>query len=155
MITAATTTAPAKPANPLHLPSPADLPGAPVLIYDGHCKFCSGQVKNIARWDGKGRVAYLSLHDPEVARRWPDLTHELLMEQMYLVDPQGNRHAGAAAFRYLTRALPLLWILAPLLHIPFTLPVWQYLYRQIAKRRYLLGKTTDACDDGGCKVHFK
>jgi predicted DCC family thiol-disulfide oxidoreductase YuxK len=154
MITTATAPT-AKPAQPMHLPSPADLPDAPVLIYDGHCKFCTGQVKNLARWDGKGRVAFLSLHDPEVSKRWPDLTHAMLMEQMYLIDPQGKPHAGAAAFRYLTRQLPRLWILAPLLHVPFMLPVWQFFYRQIAKRRYMLGKTTDSCDDGGCKVHFK
>jgi predicted DCC family thiol-disulfide oxidoreductase YuxK len=137
------------------LPSPAERPDAPVLIYDGHCKFCTAQVQKLARWDGKGRIAFLSLHDPEVPRRWPDLTHEMLMEQMYLVDPAGNRYGGASAFRYLTRQLPRLWILAPLLHIPFALPLWQFLYRQIARRRYLLGKTTDQCDDGACRVHFK
>lgn len=157
-MTAATTTTstPLQPAKNRHLPSPAELPGAPVVIYDGHCKFCIGQVQNLQRWDGKGRVAFISLHDPEVAQRWPDLTHDMLMEQMYVVDPQGNRYGGAAAFRYLTRVLPKLWILAPILHIPFTLPIWQFGYRQVAKHRYLLmGKTTDACDDGSCKVHFK
>lgn len=157
MMTTATTSVPAaKPAKSVQLPGPAELPDAPVLIYDGHCKFCTGQVKNIARWDGRGRVAFISLHDPEVARRWPDLTHDMLMEQMYVVDPQGNRYGGAAAFRYLSRKLPKLWILAPVMHIPFTLPIWQFFYRQIAKRRYLLmGKSADACDDGACKVHFK
>lgn len=138
-----------------HLPTPAELPNAPVVIYDGHCKFCTGQVKNLRRWDGRDRVAFISLHDPEVARRWPDLTHDMLMDQMYVVDPQGNRYGGAAAFRYLTRVLPKLWVLAPILHIPFSLPLWQFGYRQVAKRRYLMGKTADACDDGACKVHFK
>jgi predicted DCC family thiol-disulfide oxidoreductase YuxK len=155
MTTATTTTVTPKPAKTVHLPSPAELPNAAIVIYDGHCKFCTGQVQNLARWDGKGRVAFISLHDPEVARRWPDLTHEMLMDQMYLVDPAGQRYAGAAAFRYLSRNLPLLWILAPIMHIPFTLPIWQFFYRQVAKRRYLMGKTADACDDGGCKVHFK
>lgn len=139
----------------VHLPAPAELPNAPVVIYDGHCKFCSGQVRNLARWDGQGRIAFLSLHDPEVTRRWPDLTHDLLMEQMYLIDPTGQRHSGAAAFRYLTRTLPKLWLLAPMMHLPCSLPIWQFCYRQIAKRRYLLGKTESACDDGACKVHFK
>ncbi|WP_254507998.1 thiol-disulfide oxidoreductase DCC family protein [Anatilimnocola floriformis] len=156
MTTATQPTPAVKPATNVRLPKPAELPDAPVVIYDGHCKFCTGQVKNLARWDGKGRVAFISLHDAEVARRWPDLTHEMLMDQMYVVDPQGNRYGGAAAFRYLSRVLPKLWILAPIMHIPFTLPIWQFCYRQVAKRRYLMGKTTEeACDDGGCKVHFK
>lgn len=125
------------------------------MIYDGHCRFCTSGAERLHRWDGSGRLAFVSLHDPLVVERWPDLTHEMLMEEMYVVDPQGGRHAGAAAFRYLTRLLPRLWILAPLLHIPFSLPLWQWGYRQIAKRRYQLAGKTDACADGACKVHFK
>lgn len=139
------------------LPTPVEIPTADIVIYDGHCKFCTAQVRNLQRF-GKGRLAFLSLHDPEVAKRFPDLTYDMLMDQMYVVDPQGNRYGGAAAFRYLTTRLPWLYLLAPVLHIPFTLPLWQWGYRQVAKRRYLMGKTADpadACDDGACAVHFK
>ena len=139
------------------LPAPAERPEADVVIYEGHCKFCTGQVKNLARWDTRGRLAFLSLHDAEVPRRFPDLTHDQLMEQMYVVDQKGNRYGGAAAFRYLTRRLPRLYLLAPLMHLPFTLPIWQWGYKLVARNRYLFGKLSDndTCDDGACKVHFK
>jgi predicted DCC family thiol-disulfide oxidoreductase YuxK len=40
------------------------------------------------------------------------------------------------------------------MHIPFSLPLWQWCYRQVAKRRYrIAGK--DACDGDSCKVHYK
>jgi predicted DCC family thiol-disulfide oxidoreductase YuxK len=137
------------------LPTPAENPQADVVIYDGHCRFCTAQVKNLARMDPGGRrLAFLSLHDQEVTRRYPDLSYDQLMEQMYVVDRRGKRHAGAAAFRYLTTRLPMLYVLAPLLHIPFSLPLWQWAYRQVAKRRYRFGKTED-CAEGTCKVHFK
>jgi len=138
------------------LPTPADNPAADIVIYDGHCKFCTGQVQNLARWDKGGkRLAFLSLHDPEVARRFPDLTYDQIMEEMYVVDTKGNRYGGAAAFRYLTTRLPKLYVLAPLMHIPFTMPLWRWGYRQVAKRRYrIAGKTGDACDDA-CRVHLK
>ena len=75
----------------IHLPTPAENPAADIVIYDGHCKFCTGQVQNLARWDGKGRrLAFLSLHDPEVAKRFPDLTYDQLMEEMYVVDQRGQ-----------------------------------------------------------------
>jgi len=136
------------------LPTPADRPEADLVIYDGHCKFCTAGAKRLARWDGQGRrLAFLSLHDPEVARRFPDLTHEQLMAQMYVVDRDGQRYGGAAAFRYLTRRLPRLWLLAPWLHVPFSLPVWQFLYRQVARQRYRFGKTS-ACEGDSCKIHF-
>jgi predicted DCC family thiol-disulfide oxidoreductase YuxK len=140
----------------IHLPTPAERPGADIVIFDGHCRFCTGQVQNLARWDNKGRLAYLSLHDPEVARRFPDLSHEQLMEEMVVVDQQGRRHGGAAAFKYLTTRLPRLYPLAPFMHIPFTMPLWHWGYRQVAKRRYAIaGKSADACEDEACKVHFK
>jgi predicted DCC family thiol-disulfide oxidoreductase YuxK len=140
----------------VHLPTPAENPDADIVIFDGHCKFCTAQVKKLARWDKSGRrLAFLSLHDPEVARRFPDMTYEQLMEQIYVVDGHGHRLAGANAFRYLTTKLPRLYWLAPLMHIPFTGPFWHWGYRQVAKRRYWLGKTPEACDDGTCRMHFK
>ena len=148
----ATSTNPA--AGPL--PTPADRPQADIVIYDGNCQFCTSQVENLRRWDTKGRLAYLSLHDPEVARRFPDLTYDRLMEEMVVVDQQGNRHGGAAAFRYLTTRLPRLYPLAPVMHIPFTLPLWQWGYRQVARRRYrIAGKTGQPCENEACEVHFK
>ena len=127
---------------------------ADVVIYDGNCRFCCRQVKRLARWDKRGRLAFLSLHSPEIEERFPDLSHDELMEQMYLVDRRGKRYAGAAAFRYLTRKLRRLWALAPFLHIPFTLPLWQWVYRRIAKRRYQLGES-NSCDSESCNVHFR
>lgn len=136
------------------LPGPADRPDADVVIFDGDCRICTGQIRRLARWDWGGRLAYLSLHDAEVARRWPDLTHDALMEEMYIIDRRGRRHPGALAVRYLSRRLPTLWWLAPVLHLPGTLRFWQWLYRQIAQRRYRFGRI-ETCDDGSCGLHGK
>src|SRR5688572_16787389 len=114
--------------QPVSLPGPEDRPDADVVIYDGHCRICTGQIRRLARWDGGGRLAYLSLHDPEVAARYPDLTYDLLMQAMVVVDRSGRRHIGAAAIRYLSRRLPKLWWLAPILSFPGTLPLWQWCY---------------------------
>lgn len=140
----------------MSLPTPAENPDADVVIYDGHCRFCTNQVQKLARWDGKGRLAFLSLHDAEVARRYPQLSYDDLMKQMYVVTPAGKQYAGAAAFQYLTRRLPRLYPLAAVVHIPFSLPLWQWLYRQVAIRRYkIAGKIDEACDGDACKVHFR
>jgi predicted DCC family thiol-disulfide oxidoreductase YuxK len=139
---------------PIQLPTIDDRPHADVLIFDGQCRFCRAQIRWISRCDINGRLAYISLHDPEVPRRWPDLTHAQLMEQMYVIDLKNIRHGGAEAFRYLTRILPPLWPLAPLLRIPASMPFWQYLYRTVAKFRYRLGRI-EACDDGTCRLHAR
>ena len=132
------------------LPKPIDYPDAAVVIYDGHCQFCSKQVRRLARLDGKNRLSFLSLHDPQVKADFPALSHEELMEAMCLVDPSGRTYLGAAAFRVLTRRLPWLWVLMPILHLPFSLPFWQAIYRFIARRRYRMN-----CDDDSCQIHFR
>jgi predicted DCC family thiol-disulfide oxidoreductase YuxK len=137
--------------QPGRLPAPDDHPQADVLIYDGQCRMCRAQVGRIAKFDGQARVAFLSLHDPRVHERYPDLEHEAMMQQMVLVDGQGRRHWGAAAVRYLSRRLPALWLLAPVMHVPGSLPVWQAMYRFVARHRYLLGRTA-TCDDGACRI---
>ena len=124
-----------------------------VVIYDGHCRFCTAQVRRLRQLDRGGRLTFLSLHDPEVTSRFPDLTYDDMMQAMYVVDPQGRKHRGAEAIRYLTRRLPLLYGLAPLLHIPGSLGLWHWLYRQVANRRYRFGRVED-CDGGTCHLHF-
>ena len=135
------------------LPDPDAFSDADVVIYDGHCNFCRSQINTLHRFDCCGhRLAYLSLHDPRTSRRYPDLTHEMLKEQMYVIDRQGQRHEGSNAVRYLTRRLPTLWIAAPLLHLPGSARLWRWMYQQVAKRRYkLAGKS---CDSDSCSVHL-
>lgn len=151
--------------EPTHgLPSPRDFPKADVVIFDGNCNFCIGQVKNVRRFDGKNRVSFISLHDNFVAENFPDLTYDQMMSQIYLV-PGGDRgehqysdsrHGGAAAIAYLTRRLPLLWIFAPLFNFPFTMPIWQWGYGIVARSRYkIAGKRGVECDENGsCELHF-
>ena len=133
-------------------PTPAERPDADIVIYDGNCNFCRGQIRRLLWWDCQGKLAYLSLHDPEVAKRFPDLTHEQMMQEMYVVDGQGHKYGGAEALRYLTTRLRRLWWLAPVLHIPYSLPLWKWLYRQVAMRRYRLSGTAE-CDNGACALH--
>lgn len=134
-------------------PTPTDRADASyVLIFDGNCKFCRANIQFIHAVD-RGKVAYLSLHDAVVQERWPDLTYDQMMKHMYLVDLEtGEKHPGVYAFRLLSRKLMGLWVLAPFLHIPGSLPVWRFLYSQIAKHRYKFGRVEEC--DGACELHF-
>jgi predicted DCC family thiol-disulfide oxidoreductase YuxK len=132
------------------LPTPHDHPNAEVVIYDGHCQFCTAQVRRLHRWDGKKRLAFISLHDPFVADHYPDLSIEQMMQALYFIDRYERRHRSASAIRVISRRLPKLWPLALLLHIPLTLPIWNWGYQQIAKRRYRL-----TCESDACEIHFK
>ena len=142
-----------KPIEVATLASVDEFPDREVVIFDGKCIFCRAQVTRLYRW-APNRFAFISIHDPRVAELYPDLDFELLMRQMFVVDREGNRHGGADSIKYLSRKLPRLWLLAPLMHIPFSMPFWRWCYKQVAKRRYLLAGKTDSCDDGSCEVPY-
>lgn len=133
------------------LPSPAERPDADVVVYDGNCGICTQGVRRLTWWDCQGKLTYLSLHDPEVLRRWPDLSHERLMQEMLIVDQQGRRHWGAEALRYLTRRLRRLWWAAPVMFLPGSMLLWRPLYRWVARNRYRLSGSR--CETGACELH--
>jgi predicted DCC family thiol-disulfide oxidoreductase YuxK len=124
-------------------------PDRDTVLYDGRCRFCRGQMAILRRLDLTGRLALLSLHDPSVARDFPEIPPEELMREMFLVDRQGRAHGGVQAWRVLSRRLPILWPAAILLHLPGSLPAWNWLYRLIARNRYRFAGT---CDDGTCRL---
>lgn len=142
-----------QPAAAATLPSPVERPDADVVVYDGHCGICTAQVSKLPWWDCLQRLSYLSLHDPEVARRWPDLSHDRLMQEMVIIDGRGRRHWGAEAIRYLTGRLRRLWPLAPLAYFPGSMLLWGPLYRWVARNRYRF--SGQQCDDGTCQLHGK
>lgn len=134
-----------------YLPDPDQRPGSDVVLWDGECNFCRKQVNRLRALDLRGRLSFLSLHDHRAALRYPQLSYEQMLQEMWVITPKGARYGGADALRYLSRALPMLWPLAPLLHLPMSMRLWRRLYREIARRRYqLAGKQ---CDNGSCQLH--
>lgn len=97
---------------------------------------------------GRG-LAFTSLHDPSVARDFPEIAPEELHRQMYVVDRHGVARGGAEAVRYLSRRLVLLWPLALVLHVPGTMPIWRRLYAFVARHRM---KIAGSCTDGACRL---
>ncbi|MEM9351407.1 MAG: DUF393 domain-containing protein [Planctomycetota bacterium] len=133
------------------LPSPAERPETDVVVYDGDCGFCRAQVDRLLWWDCQGKLSYLSLHDPEVARRWPDLSRDRLMEGMCVVDTSGGRHWGPEAVRYLTSRLRRLWWATPLTYFPGSMLLMRPAYRWIARNRYWLSGAT--CETDACSLN--
>lgn len=122
-----------------------------VVIYDGHCRFCLAQMSLLRRFDLFGRLTFLSLHDPACDALLPGTSFEERMRAIVVLTPRGDRFAAAHALRYLSRRLPALWVLAPALHLPGSLPLWQRLYDFIARHRYRFGRLD--CEGGTCHLH--
>jgi predicted DCC family thiol-disulfide oxidoreductase YuxK len=128
----------------------ATRPDRDTVLYDGQCRFCRGQIAMLRRLDPTGRLRFLSLHDPAARANFPELDPEDLSREMHVVDTSGRTRAGAEAIRYLSRRLPLLWPAMVPLHLPGSLPLWNWLYRMVARNRYRLA---GRCDEGTCRIH--
>ena len=139
----------------IQLPDPDERPETDVVIFDGDCGICTAQVSKLPWWDYQQKLSYLSLHDSRVGERWPDFTHERMMQEMCIVDSRGNRHWGPEAVRYLTLRLRRLWWAMPLLYFPGSMLLWRPLYRWIARNRYRLSRWLGGknCDNGSCQLH--
>jgi len=124
-------------------------PAAITVLYDGQCRFCRGQIALLRRCDVGRQLRFLSVHDPLASREFAELDPQALMREMHVVDTSGRVRAGAESVRFLARRLPLLWPLALPLHVPGSLPLWNWLYGLVARNRYRLAGT---CDDGSCRL---
>lgn len=120
-----------------------------IVLYDGQCRFCRSQIALLRRFDLGKSLRFTSLHEPSIVEDFPELARDDLLSQMYVIDTTGCARGGAEAVRYLARKLPPLWPLAVLLHIPGTLPLWNALYRFIARNRM---RIAGSCEDGTCRL---
>lgn len=127
----------------------ATRPVRDTVLYDGRCRFCRGQIAVLRRLDVCRSLRFVSLHDPEAGRDFPELGADELARQMYVVDTRGRARGGAEAVRYLTRRLPPLWPLALPLHVPGSLPLWTAIYRFVARHRYAIAGT---CEHDACRL---
>jgi predicted DCC family thiol-disulfide oxidoreductase YuxK len=124
-------------------------PSRDTVLYDGRCRFCRGQIALLRRLDLRGLLEFTSLHEPSVAREFPEIPPEALRAEMFVVGRDGRTWQGAAAVRYLSRRLVMLWPLAVPLHVPGSMPLWRSLYALVARNRHRIAGT---CDDGGCRL---
>ena len=124
-----------------------------MLLYDGHCRFCTAQGRNMLRLARPGAIELVSFQEEGVLARFHGLTHEACMKAMQLVAPDGRVFSGAeAAVRALgTRAIGKL---AYIYYVPLIRQLADLIYWIIAKNRYRLGGKVECADDA-CALHLK
>lgn len=132
-------------------------PGQYVILYDGHCKFCTAQTKNLLSLARQGAVVAVDFQQPGVLDRYPGITLEACMEAMHLVTPNGQVYRGFEAAVQVVATRPVLGWMTCLYYLPGLRQLCDALYRLIARNRYrLMGKAVaaGACDGGTCSMHF-
>ncbi|MCI0378230.1 MAG: DUF393 domain-containing protein [Gemmataceae bacterium] len=128
-------------------------PKKAAVLYDGDCVFCQKSVALLRKLDWTRRLEYLNFRaDDQALLQSPGVLQAPLSEEMHVLTPDGRRlYHGFGAFRWLAWRLPLLWLVAPLLYLPFLPTLGQRLYLWIARNRFRL----IPCHGGVCAIQKK
>ena len=111
----------------------------PLVVYDGACNICGGNLKWLYRLDWLRRFDALPYQSDEVYRVHPQLTREACEQALQVAFENGRVYSGADAFREVFLRMPLTFpvgVLMALPPIPWTL---RKLYPILARNRYRLG----------------
>jgi predicted DCC family thiol-disulfide oxidoreductase YuxK len=127
-----------------------------VVLYDGHCKFCTHAARRLTTLARAGAVEAVDFQEPGALDRYPGLTYEACMEAMYLVAPDGQFFRGFEAAVQALATRSFLGMLARVYYLPGIRQVCDRLYAWVAANRYrLFGRTVvDHCAEGTCALHF-
>jgi len=132
--------------------------GRNVVLYDGLCKFCIAGMKRLLALARPGSIEPVNFQEPGALDRFPGITHEACMIQMYLVTPQGRVYGGFEAAVRAMATRPVLGRLAFLYYRPGIRQICNGIYGLIARHRYkIMGKRLAAgdCSDGTCALHAR
>ncbi|GEN11527.1 Predicted thiol-disulfide oxidoreductase YuxK, DCC family [Myxococcus fulvus] len=127
-------------------------PGHDVILYDGHCRICSGAAREFQRLLGGRGTELRSFRDEGVLEAFPGISAERCELAMQLVRADGRVMEGAEA---IVRALgrhPLGRLLY-VYYVPGLRQLVDVVYRAVARYRFRIAGRT--CTDGRCEVHFK
>lgn len=106
------------------------------VLFDGRCGFCAKTVIVLRSFDWLHRLQFRNFHDIDVRRTYaPNIDLKTLNEAMHVRLPDGSHRKGFDGFRALTKHLPALWILRPLLFIPPVPAIGDRVYRWVAAHR--------------------
>ena len=118
-------------------------PGAPTLLFDGDCGFCTWSVIQIRRWI-RPRVDIVAWQLTNIDAL--GVTTDECFEAIQFVEADGTHSSGARAFAATLRRSPSPW---PLAGIVMDLPGFAFIayraYKLIAANRYKLPGATPAC----------
>ena len=115
----------------------------PVVVYDGVCGLCAGNLKWLYRLDHLHVFEAAPYQQDDLYLRFPQLKREACEQALQLVFADGRVYAGVDAFREVFLRMPLTFLVGVLLWIP-PLAWWlRKLYPIVSRHRYRLGGTCE------------
>src|SRR5262245_50085269 len=90
----------------------------PLVVYDGQCGICAGNLPWLYRLDWLRTFDALPYPSAEVSRRFPQLSQTRCAEALQLAFSDGRIYSGADAFRQIFLRMPAMALVGAVLCIP-------------------------------------
>lgn len=117
-----------------------------IVLYDGHCGLCMRSMYCLLQCDWLQQLKPVDFRVVDDRQAFaPGITESKLDKAMHIRLPDGSYLTGFDAFRYMTKKLPPLWIMHPLLWIPGVPVIGKRVYARIADSR-------KKCDHENCAI---
>ena len=119
----------------------------PVVIYDGQCKFCLGQIAKMKKCDRRCVFDYLPRQTENLLEQFPVLENEEFDTGLRLVTTENRVMVGADAVYEIYRRFKPYKYLTWIYKVPLLNGLFKKIYQWIAKNRYRLkGKCDEGCE---------
>ncbi len=117
------------------------------ILYDRDCGICQWAMEWVVRLDKKRRFACVPSQEADLGALAPGLSAERCATEMVVVSATGEVCGGGDAVRFISRRLPLMNLVWPLMEAPGLRQAVDRGYRWIAENRLRLSVKLgrDAC----------
>jgi predicted DCC family thiol-disulfide oxidoreductase YuxK len=117
------------------------------LVYDGYCPLCIRTMTQLDALDGARVLRYVDFErEPGIANELlPGVSREDMREEMAVVTPSGAVLRGFFAFREISKRLPVMWVLVPVMFAPGASLAGTRVYAWVAANRARRLCEGDAC----------
>jgi predicted DCC family thiol-disulfide oxidoreductase YuxK len=128
-----------------------------VILYDGRCVMCTKTAARLQKMKTSTSLKAIPIQDEQAASYLPvGYPIEQLQQEIHVINSGNNQiYRGPDAIFHVMTTIPSLRWLAYIQRIPGMKPIVSRIYRWIAKHRYQLFGTTDACTNGQCQLPKK
>ena len=121
-----------------------------LVVYDGDCSFCRGQVARIQRMDPGDQFEYRPRQEAGLQQEYPQLAQHASQDGLRVILPDGRVQIGADAVYQINRLLPYFRHVAFVYHIPGLHALFKFVYSMVSRNRQRISRIY--CKDGSCAV---
>ncbi|MBT3270472.1 DUF393 domain-containing protein [Candidatus Poribacteria bacterium] len=115
-----------------------------VVVFDGDCSFCQGQIRRMRRLTIPGRFEFVARQTDGLEDRFPMLRADEFSTGMRYVAEDGAVSVGADAVYQVARGMRYVRRITWLYRVPGARLVARAMYGWVARNRQRLGPTTRA-----------